>query len=273
MTDLITDPNEMIDGDTIADRCDVAINAPAPNRNTHLLGTRPLLVFCKTDFVFNLFDALNEIDNRHPIVLCTHNSDYAIDDELYRHRHPSIAAWYAENAFVKGCGHHRVYAIPLGIERVLGGGYSSDKQVLINQLKKPRKIINDVYMCHNNVTNLKERTTAEAHFGGHPWCTHDPHGIQFADYIARVHSHRFVVCPHGNGMDSHRMWEALYMGVTPILKRNDWSEQWEDMAVLVNDWKDFYPGEHFQKEFDTNRLTVSHWIRQMRAELQKHTGE
>jgi hypothetical protein len=29
--------------------------------------------------------------------------------------------------------------------------------------------------------------------------------------------YKYVICPRGNGIDTHRVWEALYLGVVPVV--------------------------------------------------------
>ena len=33
--------------------------------------------------------------------------------------------------------------------------------------------------------------------------------------------YKFVICPEGNGIDTHRLWEALYLRTIPIMKKNE----------------------------------------------------
>jgi hypothetical protein len=44
------------------------------------------------------------------------------------------------------------------------------------------------------------------------------------DYAALVKQHKFVLCPRGNGIDTHRFWETLYRGAIPIVIRDKWSQ-------------------------------------------------
>ena len=51
----------------------------------------------------------------------------------------------------------------------------------------------------------------------------------------------FVVCPEGNGIDTHRMWEALYLKTIPIIKKNRISKfiKKANIPVLILDkWTD-----------------------------------
>lgn len=42
----------------------------------------------------------------------------------------------------------------------------------------------------------------------------------FADYLADLSEHRFCLCIRGNGLDSHRFFESLYLGTIPVIINN-----------------------------------------------------
>lgn len=51
----------------------------------------------------------------------------------------------------------------------------------------------------------------------------------------------FVVCPEGNGIDTHRLWEALYLRTIPIIEKNKISNFFlkANLPVLIlNKWSD-----------------------------------
>lgn len=39
-------------------------------------------------------------------------------------------------------------------------------------------------------------------------------------YLTALRENSFVLCPEGNGIDTHRLWETLYMGGIPIILSN-----------------------------------------------------
>ena len=39
------------------------------------------------------------------------------------------------------------------------------------------------------------------------------------NYLVNLREFSFVLTPQGNGFDTHRLWETLYMGGTPVIKR------------------------------------------------------
>lgn len=54
-----------------------------------------------------------------------------------------------------------------------------------------------------------------------------------------MRSYKFVAAVRGNGVDTHRLWEALYRGATPIVKIDAWSQsliKYELPIQFVSDW-------------------------------------
>jgi hypothetical protein len=52
----------------------------------------------------------------------------------------------------------------------------------------------------------------------------------------------FVVCPYGNGLDTHRVWEALALGCIAIVKPGPFASMYQGLRVLcVRRWSDVTP--------------------------------
>jgi len=226
---------EYIHGDKIADLAHISINSPEMCRGIDELGMYNQIVFCKTDFIKDLFMYLNRHDNDGlKIILITHNSDFEIDERLWELRPRCIKYWFAENANINK---NSLTVLPLGLERPGGGGYSSDHNVIANLIDSDIDKDFLCFMCHNENNNKEERGRANEILKDRPWLEYRKHGLSFNDYCANVARSKFVVCPPGNGLDCHRVWEALYLGAIPILKHSAWAEYWNDLPVLiVNDW-------------------------------------
>jgi hypothetical protein len=63
-----------------------------------------------------------------------------------------------------------------------------------------------------------------------------PHPIPCEDYAEAMASARAVVCPPGNGIDTHRVWETLYKGGWAIVQDNVHTRllltEWPDLPLL-----------------------------------------
>jgi hypothetical protein len=96
-----------------------------------------------------------------------------------------------------------------------------------------------------------------------------PNGFDFDSYLDNIYNHKFVVCPEGNGIDTHRIWECLYMGTIPLVEGNinrnfyytlpmigveSWeriTEEWCNLAY--RDYTDL------KDSWDFNYLTFDYW--------------
>ena len=59
--------------------------------------------------------------------------------------------------------------------------------------------------------------------------------VPYDQYIAGMAEHQFCVCPRGNGIDTHRFWEAQYVDCIPILLKQDWTQAYSNLPVLLLD--------------------------------------
>ena len=46
---------------------------------------------------------------------------------------------------------------------------------------------------------------------------------------------RYVISPRGNGIDTHRVWEALYLGVIPVAERSALTGLYSPLPILLVD--------------------------------------
>jgi hypothetical protein len=78
-------------------------------------------------------------------------------------------------------------------------------------------------------------------------------------YLKNLKAHCLVPCPEGNGVDTHRLWETLYMGGTPIVLKNPMINNLvENLPVIqVTDWSEILDEDFLQSE----------WLRIRRTEM------
>lgn len=90
-------------------------------------------------------------------------------------------------------------------------------------------------------------------------------------YLENLRKYAFTACPVGNGIDTHRLWEVLYMGGIPIIKKNHILEALlENLPfVLVEEWDEINDDDFLQdswKELSTRsdynfeKLKLNFWI-------------
>jgi hypothetical protein len=90
-------------------------------------------------------------------------------------------------------------------------------------------------------------------------------------FLRDIRNHTFVVCPRGNGVDTHRLWETLYMGSIPIVQRDIAHRDWEDLPIAwLDDWKEITPQWLDAQEariqagtFPMEKLSARYWIQKI----------
>lgn len=220
------------------------------------------IVYTHTMYVKQLFHTIAALSQR--FVIITHNSDVNIHNAFKPPE--NVVKWHSQNVDVID---DRIESIPIGLENDRWFKKVNKKEKMLSKLKEQRKIKNLVYMNHNIKTNLNERLHPYQLLRDKSWVTADMrvNGEDFDNYIDNIYNHKYVICPRGNGMDTHRFWETLYMGAIPIVKKdiNNWF--YCDIPILyVNDWDevtlDTLDDMYIMLsngEWDTKKLTFTYW--------------
>jgi hypothetical protein len=89
-------------------------------------------------------------------------------------------------------------------------------------------------------------------------------------YLENLRSKGLVLCPEGNGVDTHRFWETLYMGGIPVVTKNPMMQSFYDrLPVLqLNSWKDLSDislveskwWKLTERTYDFEILSADYWI-------------
>lgn len=93
---------------------------------------------------------------------------------------------------------------------------------------------------------------------------------KYQDFLNELQDHKFVACPPGHGMDTHRIWETLYLRRVPVIKRHPYFEKLlKTFPVLfVDDWYELTHAflEHYDaiyqeaQQMDLGRLDLQRII-------------
>jgi tetratricopeptide (TPR) repeat protein len=123
-----------------------------------------------------------------------------------------------------------------------------------------------VYMNFNTRTNPGGRLPILNRFKDAPYIT-VAGNMGFRDYLQELARHVFCISPPGNGLDCHRIWECLYLGVIPVVLKNPNIRYYDDLPVLlIDDWKEINPEfleEKFRifktRAFNLEKLDLAYW--------------
>ncbi len=221
-------------------------------------------VFCNTNQIDNLFFHLKKSKKLNNITLVTHQTDKLITESVFRKKPKCIKKWFSVNVDYKN---NSLIPIPIGIasDFSLKNLTSSDFSNL-NEKNYYKDEIN-MYINFQTNTNYRERRNLYNQFREEPWVNFDDPNLDKNVYLEKLRSSSFVLCPWGNGIDTHRFWETLYSGSIPITKKHQTYNCADKLPVLfVEDYKEinFDLLKNFMNNLDSNNfnyelLTKSYW--------------
>jgi hypothetical protein len=91
------------------------------------------------------------------------------------------------------------------------------------------------------------------------------------EFWVTLNNYAFVVCPFGNGLDTHRTWEVLALGRIPIIEKSPLNKVYEGLPVVeIEDWskinEEWLKQTHsdicfklHKKEYKMERVLLFYW--------------
>lgn len=222
----------------------------------------------------------------NPFCIVTHWGDFGITQEMfnYANQFPMFTKWYGQNIDCEP--NPKLHSLPIGLEdcpnNLLHGetGCKISKTELIHDLAK--REITPSYLVYANfyVGNYpKERETAYRIIQNASWALSKihpssdrvvtrPETTVYINYLNDIKSSYYVMCPRGGGIDTHRLWETLYLNRIPIVKRCHNTHYYQDLPVLiVDEWEQVTETllksklDYFNNKsnFNMDKLKMSWW--------------
>mmetsp|Transcript_48498 Transcript_48498/g.97573 ORF Transcript_48498/g.97573 Transcript_48498/m.97573 type:complete len:596 (+) Transcript_48498:53-1840(+) len=183
---------------------------------------------------------------RRPYILMTGQSDWPVSRSKAVLGDPFLVKWFAQNADV---AHPKLQQVPIGLNCF---EHAPEMHQALQALKEKEEAPLRPHLVLVNFGNTHpSRRKVWDHFCGKSspnkhfaTCSvksqqnnvrGNPHLVT---YYRKVASHKFVAAPRGNGWDTHRLWEALYLGCVPIVESSVLDPLYAQLPVLiVKTWK------------------------------------
>lgn len=194
------------------------------------------IYYIKSDFIKSFFEKNWQRLEEKPFKIITHNSDFGVTMEYMPFlNHPNLIHWYGQNIDIE---HTKLSSIPIGIanEEWPHGNLDVLNDVIGQNIKKD---IVSPYFNFSTWTNIRERSACESMALAS--------GLEknkkedFENYLKSLSRHYFCLSPNGNGVDCHKTWECLYLGVCPIVTKSVnssfYKRQWFPI-IEINSWLD-----------------------------------
>ena len=228
------------------------------------------IYYSETHSVENAFQTSNYYD-----ILLTHNSDHGVTEELFQKflKSGKFKYWFAQNIKVI---HKKLFALPIGLENAHWRNFSKYK-IIMEELKKNIKPTKLLFASFSIRTNRKKRIDCINSFKNKTYLTNNvnlsdnikrikPPIEEYKEFVDEILNHYFTLCPEGNGIDTHRFWEVLYLKRFPVVLHNPVTDSFSDLPILIlNKWSDFENEyKKFLKKVKNNafsyeKLKPSYW--------------
>jgi hypothetical protein len=254
-------------------------------------------VYVRIVDVISFFDLYLE-KFKEPIILVTGDMDTTVPDDILNCLqycdNPKILLWYAQNLNITT--HSKLRHLPIGLDyhtlnlcntnvHEWGNKSTPNEQeiellALKNSMKKIQYVINN-----KAVTNFHLSTY------GHPLRrqqNREPvlHALKNnssviwlerqkrLDFWKSCDKQAFVICPFGNGLDTHRTWEVLCLGRIPIIGKSYLNKVFEDLPVVeIDDWNKLSQEWLEQKYkiivekwdlYNWDKLSLKYWVNKIK---------
>lgn len=219
-------------------------------------------IFVKTDllpyFFHNLFSKI-----KVNFYLVTGVSDIEVDNKYLNYLNNSkIIKWVGVNISIQN--NPKIHKILIGFQepdRSRNGsadGEGGDQEILYNSYRIKKKFsekinklfisyFNNTHSSRNNIQNIfkKNEKSNFVVFG---------EKIPFQKYLNELNNYKFVLCPRGNGLDTHRFSEILLMNSVPIIEKNGLSDLYSKFpCIIVNNFNEVTYDLLKQLEFDDEK--------------------
>lgn len=225
------------------------------------------IIFTHTGNLDNLFFLLKNVNKDFNLTLITHQSDKIINEKIYSKKPLCIKSWFALNV---DFDNPNLIPLPLGVANEYSHGKNLVKSsnMIKPEMSTYQKDKLSVYLNFNVTTNYLERQWIKDFFDNKKWVEIEDNIIEIEEYRKKVINSTFVMCPPGNGIETHRMWEVLFLGSIPIVKNNMTYKNLQDLPIyFVDDFKEvteeslnkFLKSLSKKPDLNLDKLSILYW--------------
>lgn len=197
------------------------------------------IIFVKTEllreFREKIFPTLSV-----PFLLITHNSDASspgverdfLEEELLIH-------WFGQNP---DYAHPKMTGIPIGVANDFDSWGRPIQHGKLKHLAYMCEFVEQhskeklLYFNFLVASNPQKRFPVYEYFRQQSYCR-EAKKRPYLGYLADMIDYKYAVCPPGNGLDCHRTWECLYLGIIPIIEHSSLDPLLDGLPILfVDTW-------------------------------------
>jgi len=212
------------------------------------------LVFLNLDYFEQFINFILVNKPKYKFILVTQNSDRNFTKEMfvliekYVNKIYAINATFADDKLVK---------VPLGFNDT---AMEYLKNIESKEVKT-KLIYSNYKICHHS-----DRKECFDYFQEKDWVDfylpgmHNVNQLPFAEFYNILNEYKYCIAPRGAGIDSHRIYESIYLGVIPIVTKNELYELYEKLPVLIIDNWNEITKEFLENNYEKLKINLNNWV-------------
>lgn len=259
-----------LSGDLFADSADVQLYPPRfrTKQATRKVVSRADVIFCPSHFYERMLEEYSGVINAKVLILGNSDRDFEFLDTQLLPR--TVKQVFVQNLSTFD---PRTSVLPIGIENTrLGtnGNIKYFRDELVENSKLNRVLVGPFSMTH-----VEREFYSDAGIDDSDLLEVLRGRVNPEIYAGIASGYKFIAAPRGNGLDTHRFWEALYRGSFPVVLKNSWSKLIQDLGVPlveIESWtvEGFRKLPSNQEQFNPgaiNALWWPYWQNQIKSYL------
>lgn len=183
----------------------------------------------------NLFEKLNLFNNKFTLILHNSDQDFNYANLGILQAVPKIQKIYTQNL---NTTHRKVNPLPIGLANSMWkhGDLETFCGVVNNEVEKTKQI----YYNFTVEGGMRPEYRVSCKDAADKLNLPINPSLNYKEYLQDLQKHKFCLCPSGNGLDTHRLWECLYLKVIPILIDSNYSAHFQKTfpLYLLKKWSD-----------------------------------
>lgn len=214
-----------LSGDLFSDQADVSFFSPRFRRSEPKIReiAQAKVLFCPSHYLEKMLEEYGRYIQAKVLILGNSDRDF---DSFDFNLPPSINRVLAQNLSFSDS---RFVVLPIGIENLRLGTNGLPKlftEEMVSRTKENKVLIGPLGITHPERLDLYQQIQEPGDVFEIRKDRLTP--MEYADYSS---NYRFIASPRGNGLDTHRFWEALYRGSYPLVLDNAWARSMESNGI------------------------------------------
>lgn len=138
-----------------------------------------------------------------------------------------------------------------------------------------RMTVGNSVNCFHEFENIRSEALQKLKMNGFE--NIDSKLIYWTEYMREMTEYKFCLCLPGKGLDCYRTWEALSIGVIPLVFSTNLDKLYENLPVLIINDFSIVTKEYLNKKYeeicskldsyDWHKLSTSYWVHKIKGEL------